>query len=124
MKCANDAINDYVKFRGNFRFQHKDRHYDRKLSEAIKNVDSLKKIEEYFQDKNGEKWWLIDVESREGFMNCTKSQIKCTAGIKICGERIKVIDKGNRHAFFPECKAIETWEHVVFFDKMKDKQDD
>ena len=40
------------------------------------------------------------------------------------GEMIKSIDKGNMHAVFPSCNTIETWDHVVLYDKMKHKQDE
>ena len=39
-------------------------------------------------------------------------------------ERIKVIGKGNIHAFCPECNAITTWEHVVLHEKVKNTRDD
>ena len=42
----------------------------------------------------------------------------------MCGERIRVIDKGNMHAFCPSCNSIETWEHVVLCEKIKNKLDD
>ena len=48
-----------------------DRNCERKISEVIKKIDSIRKVEEYFQDKHGEKWKLIDIEAREGFSNCT-----------------------------------------------------
>ena len=67
------------------------------------------------------KWKLIDVESREGFTNCTESQIKCAARINMHGERIKLIDKSNEHAFFPACDTLDAWEHSVFCVKMKEK---
>ena len=42
------------------------------------------------------------MEAREGFKKSTESQIKCAAAIIVHGERIKVIDKGNRYAVCPE----------------------
>ena len=66
---------------------------------------------------------LMNAQNREGFTNCTESKMKCAAGINMHGERIKLIDKGNEHAVFPACDALETWEYVVLCDKMKDKRD-
>ena len=37
----------------------------------------------------------------------------------VCGERIELIDKKNRHGVFPLCNEIETWEHVMLFEKQK-----
>ena len=45
-------------------------------------------VEEYFQYKHREKWTLIDIEARKGFMNCTESKIKFAASVDICRERI------------------------------------
>ena len=64
------------------------------------------------------------MEAREEFTNITESQIKCAAGLNMCGERIKVIDKGNRHVFCLASNAIETWEHVVLCEKMNNKRND
>ena len=114
--------NDNAQFRGNACLKHNDRHCDRKISNVIEKIDSIRNLEEYFQDKHGEKWTLTDVESRERFTNFTESQIKCAAGINVHGERIKLIDKGNEHAVFPTCNALEAWEHVMLSDKMKDKR--
>ena len=61
LKFTNDAINDNVKFRVTVSLKHKYRCYDRKLSEVIKKIDISKNLEEYLQDKHGEKWRLIDV---------------------------------------------------------------
>ena len=38
------------------------------------------------------------------------------------GERIKLIDKKNRHAVCPMCNEIETWEHVMLCEKQKEKR--
>ena len=100
LKSYNDVINDNVQFRGNVSLKHEDRHYDKK-SEVIKKLDSSNNLEELLQDKHGEQWRLIDVEALEGFAKSTKSQIKHAAGIIVCGERIKVIYKGNMHAVCP-----------------------
>ena len=63
------------------------------------------------------------MESREEFAKSTESQIECATGIDVHRENIKLIDKGDRHAFFLAFNKIETWEHVVSCDKMKDKRD-
>ena len=55
-------------------------------------------MKECFQDKNGDRWNLIDIEARTGFVNSTVSQIKCAAGLNVHGERAKNIDAGNEHA--------------------------
>ena len=39
------------------------------------------------------------------------------------GERIKLIDKSNNHACCPLCDSKETWEHVLFCEKLKDKRE-
>ena len=65
---------------------------------------------------------LIGVEAREGFTNCNESQIKCAARIIMHEERIKLVDNGNKHGVYPSFDALETWEHVVLCDKMKDKR--
>ena len=59
----------------------------------------------------------MDTEAREWFSNSTASKIKCMAGINMHGERIKLIDKKNRHADRPLCNEIETWENVVLCEK-------
>ena len=41
----------------------------------------------------------------------------------MCGDRIKLIDKVNKHAVCPSCDELETWDHVVLCDKMKDERD-
>ena len=66
-----------------------------------KKIDSAIKLEEYFQDKNGEKWKIIDIEAREGFSNSIESKIKCEASINVHGDGIKLIDKRNRNAARP-----------------------
>ena len=66
-------------------------------------------LTEYLQDKYREKWNLIDSESIEGLTRSTASQIICTAGINMHGERIKVIDKCNTHACCPACESKESW---------------
>ena len=66
---------------------------------------------------------LIDFEVREGFTSSAQRQIKCAAELNMCGERIKVIDTSNKHACCPWCESKETWEHVVFCDKMKNKKE-
>ena len=76
-------------------------------------------MKEHFQDKHGEKQNLIDLETREGFTRITESQIKCAAGLNMHGERIKVIDKSNAHAFCPLCNAIKTWEHVLLCKRLR-----
>ena len=63
------------------------------------------------------------MESPEGFVKSTESQIECATGIDVHRENIKLIDKGDRHAFCLAFNEIETWEHVVSCDKMKDKRD-
>ena len=83
-------------------------YYHKKISEVVKNIDSEEFITEYFQDKYGENWNLIDIEAREGFVNSTASQIKCAAGLNVCGERAKDIDKSNTHACCPMCKSKES----------------
>ena len=40
-----------------------------------------------------------------------------------CIERFKLIDKGNNHAVCPTCDELETWEHVMLWDKQQDKRD-
>ena len=44
-----------------------------KISEAIEKIDSSRNTKEYFQDKHGEKWNLIDFEGREVFISSTES---------------------------------------------------
>ena len=53
--CENEIRNDNVRFRGNFCLKHKHRCCDRKIIEVIKKIHSARNIEEYFQDKHGEK---------------------------------------------------------------------
>jgi len=108
--------------RGNISLKHRDRYCERKISEVIKKIDSMKNLEEYLQNKYGEKWLIIDIEAREGFSNSTTSKIKCAAGLNMYGERIKLIDKKNRHAVCPTCNEIETWEHVMLCEKQKEKR--
>ena len=59
MKYKNDVINDNVQFRGNVSLKHKERHYDRKISEVIKKLDISKNLEACFQDEHGEQWRFI-----------------------------------------------------------------
>ena len=54
LKCTNDAMNDNIKFRVNVSLWHEERHCDMKLIKIIKKIDSLKRLEEHFQDKQGE----------------------------------------------------------------------
>ena len=58
------------------------------------------------------------MEEREGLTRRKESQIKCTAGLNMHGEWIKVIDKSNMHAGCALWKSIETWEHVVMCGKI------
>ena len=44
--------NDSVSFRGNVCLKHLDRHCESKTSEVIKNVDSVRNLEECFQDEH------------------------------------------------------------------------
>ena len=82
-KCSDNEVIDEVKNRGNVSLKHKQKHYDKKISEVIKKIDSEKCMTEYFQDKYGENWHLIDIEAREAFANSTVNQIKCAAGLKM-----------------------------------------
>ena len=123
LKCENEIINDNIRFRVNICLKNKHSCCDMKISEVIKMIDSVRDVEECFQDKHGEKWKSIDVEAREGVTKCTESQIKCAARNNMYGERIKLIDKGNKNAVCPACDALKMWEHVVLCEKLKDKQD-
>ena len=49
-----------IQVRGNVSLKYENKHYDKKISGVIKKIDSVKWITEYFQDKHGEKWNLID----------------------------------------------------------------
>ena len=91
--------------------------YEKKISEVVKNIDSEECIKECLHDKHGDKWNLIDIEARKGFSNNTVSQIKCTVGLNVCGERAKNIDKSNEHACCPLCKSEESWEHALLCGK-------
>ena len=71
LKCKTEHENYNTRFRANVFLKCRNRHCERKISEVIKKIDSIRKVEEYFQDKHGEKWKLIDIEAREGFSNCT-----------------------------------------------------
>ena len=90
----------------------------------IKKIDSEKCTTEHFQDKHGENWHLIDIEAREGFASSTVSQIKCAAGLNVCGERAKDIDKSNARVCCPLCKSKESWEHVLLHRKLKKIRED
>ena len=106
-----------IRLRGNVCLKCRDRNCERKIIEVIKNTDSMRKEEEHFQGRHGEKWTLIDTEAREGFSNCTQIKIKCAAGINVHGENIKLANKGNAHAVCPTCDELETWKHVTLCDK-------
>ena len=93
------------------------------MSDVIRSIDSGKFITEYFQDKHGEHWHLIDIEAREGFVNSTIRKIKCAAVLNVYGERAKDIDKKNKHTCCPLCKSKESWEHVTLCGKLKIKKE-
>ena len=107
LKCDADVINANSQVRGNVSLKHKNKYYDRKSSEVIKKLDSSKNVKDFFQDKHGGKWNLIDMEARERFTKSIESQIKCATRLNAHGERIKVIDKGNMHAVCTSYNAIE-----------------
>ena len=73
-------------------------HYDKKISEVVKNVNSEECTKECFQDRCGENQNLIVIEAREGFVNDTVSQMKCAAGLNVHGKRAKDIDESNARA--------------------------
>ena len=66
---------------------------------------------------------MIGIESSEGFTRITESKIKCSAGLNVHGERIKLIVKSDNHACYPSCESKETWEHVLLCEKLKDKRE-
>ena len=41
-------------------------------------------------------------------MDYTESKIKCAPGIKMNGEMIMLIDKGNKHSVCPACYVLDT----------------
>ena len=123
VKCGDIEIIDNVQVRGNVILKHKNKHYDKKISEVIKKIDNVKHITECFQDKHGEKWNLIDSEAREGFAMSTVSKIKCAEGRNICDERMQVTDKSKTHACFPSYKSTAPREHVVLYEKIKNRRD-
>ena len=50
--------------------------------------------------------------------------IKCIAGINMCGDRIKNIDKCNATEASPMCFETENWEHVIKCSKNKEERDE
>ena len=48
--------------------------------------------------------------------------MKCVARNNMCSERIKLIDKKNKHAVCALCNEIETWEHATLYEKQKEKR--
>ena len=51
-QCNNDVTNDNAQFRANSSLKHKGMHYDRKITDLIKKLDSSKHSEEHSQDKH------------------------------------------------------------------------
>ena len=67
----------------------------------MQKIDSMTNLEEYVQNKYGEKWTCIDLNFRNMFSQSSASKIKCAAGLNMYGERIKLIDKRNWYVDFP-----------------------
>ena len=55
VKFEEDCKNDNIRVRVNTALNHTDINCESKASEVIKKIDSMRKLEEYFQDKYGEK---------------------------------------------------------------------
>ena len=83
--------------------------------------DWYHKVEECFNYKHVEKLSLIYIEAREGFSNCTESKINFAARINMNRERIKLIDKWNKHDMFPACDELENRENVMLCNKKQNK---
>ena len=59
----------------------------------------------------------FDAKARDSFAKDTARKEKCVAGTSARIERIKFIDKDNKHTDYPMCGAEESWKHVVFMTK-------
>ena len=44
--------------------------------------------------------------------------------MSMCGERIKITHKNNKHADCPMCEAEEEWEHARMCNENKQKRDE
>ena len=68
IKCWEEHNNDNISVRVNSFLKHRDKRCESKMSKVFKKIDSTRKLEEYFQDKHREKWKIIDIEARRGFL--------------------------------------------------------
>ena len=64
-----------------------------RVSEVIKKTHLMKNLEEYAQNKCGEKWKYADLKALDSFPKSSLSQIKHAAGLNMRNERIKAITK-------------------------------
>ena len=53
-----------------------------------------------------------------------QQDLKITVGMSMCGERIKITHKNNKHADCPMCEAEEEWEHARMCNENKQKRDE
>ena len=104
-------MKDNTCVRGNISLKNRDSHYEIKVSDVIKKMDSANHLEECIQNKCEVKWKCIDLMACNDFSNTTFSKIKCADGLNMCENRMQISDK------CPVCNQDETWEHVILCDK-------
>ena len=118
-QCTNERISAREKTGLKFR----NKTHEPIISEIEKNIDSTRNIEDRMQNEHGETSKHIDLSARVHFSKITLSVIKCSAGLSMCCERMKIIDKKSDHVECLSCNKEELWEHPTTCDNNKKTRD-
>ena len=87
--------------RVNERLRFRNRFHEIRLSEVIKTIDSTRNLKELMENKCGEQWVCVDAKARDSLAKDKSRTAKFSAGMSMCGGRIKLIDKNNKNTDFP-----------------------